>query len=120
MKRLPKEKVSLSVYVSPRCKKKLECLQQLYFIAERRFSLSEIVEEAIDLIYAAAYLGQDSRWWKWFFKAGSVFDTGEASRHGIDEALAAVQEKKAAAKEILSVPIDIKKNALEMLKGKKA
>ena len=56
MKRLPKEKISLSIYVSPKCKEKLECLQQLYFISGKRFSLSEIVEESINQIYGAAFL----------------------------------------------------------------
>lgn len=116
MKRLPKEKVSLSIYVSPKCKKKLECLQQLYFIADKRFSLSEIVEESVNMIYGAAYLCQDSVFWKAFFKVGKVLDTSEASRKGIDEVLAISQSKKAAAKEILSVPIDVKENVVEDFK----
>jgi len=64
-----------SVYVTPKCKGKLECLQQLYFIAGKRFSLSQIVEEAINTIYAAAYLCLDSVFWKGFFKVNKVLDS---------------------------------------------
>lgn len=116
MKRLPKEKISLSIYVSPKCKKKLECLQQLYFIADKRFSLSEIVEESVNIIYGAAYLCQDSAFWKAFFKVGKALETSDASKRGIDEVLAIIQTKKAAAKEILSVPVDVKKGMVDEFK----
>jgi len=52
MGKLPKGKVTLSVYVNPECKEKLECLQQLYFVAGKRFSLSELVEDSVNSTYA--------------------------------------------------------------------
>ncbi len=110
MKKPPnREKVSMSVYLSPKCKQKLECLQQLYFISNMRFSLSEIVEEGINAIYAAAYLCQNNKFWKTFFLAGKFLDPNESSCKGIDEVLDIIQKKPAAAKEILNVPIEVKK-----------
>lgn len=117
-KRLPKEKISLSIYVSPKCKQKLECLQQLYFIAGKRLSLSQIVEETINFIYGTAYFCQDSGLWRSFIRAMNAFETSDATSKGIDEVLSIVQSKPAAAKEILNVPVSLKENAKEAFKEK--
>lgn len=55
MKRLPKDKISLSIYVSKSTRKKLYNLQGMYFLAGKRFSLSLIVELFINVIYELAY-----------------------------------------------------------------
>ena len=84
MKRLPKDKISLSIYVSPECKEKLECLQQLYFIAGRRFSLSELVEDSVHISYAGAYLSQEGGFWKSLFRLNK-FINFEAFRLTLDK-----------------------------------
>ncbi|MBT3509872.1 MAG: hypothetical protein HN472_10075 [Nitrospina sp.] len=116
MGRLPKEKVALSIYVTPKCKEKLDCLQKLYAIGDRKFSLSQIVEEAIHSIYNTAYLCQDSSIWKVFFKTAQFIETSEATNKGMDEVLSIVQNKKAASKEVLNVPVSIKDNAKKEFK----
>ncbi len=108
-----REKVSMSLYLTPRGKQKLECLQQLYFVCGKRFSLSEIVEEAIGIIYAAAYLCQNSKFWRTYFLANRFVDSSEASTNGIDEVLDMVQKKPLAAKELLQVEINVKKNFVD-------
>ncbi|MBT3510885.1 MAG: hypothetical protein HN472_15225 [Nitrospina sp.] len=81
-------------------------------------SLSQIVEETINFIYNTAYLCQDSVFWKGFAKVGKLFDTSEATMKEIEEVLSIVQSKKAAAKEILHVPVSIKENVVEGVKEK--
>jgi hypothetical protein len=106
MGKLPKDKVTLSVYVSPKCKEKLECLQQLYFISGKRFSLSEIVEDSIHCNYAGAYLCQEGGFWRGFFRLNKLLNFG-AKEKGFDETLKVVDDKRAAVKEIMHVPLDI-------------
>lgn len=108
-----KEKVSMSLYLTPRGKQKLECLQQLYFVCGKRFALSEIVEEAIGVIYAAAYLCQNSKFWRTFFLASRFIESSEAASSGIDEVLDMVQKKPSAAKELLQVQIDVKRGFVD-------
>jgi len=108
-----KEKVSMSLYLTPRGKQKLECLQQLYFVCGKRFSLSEIVEESISVIYAAAYLCQNSKFWRTFFSASRFIESSEAATSGIDEVLDMVQKKPLAAKELLQVEINVKKSLVD-------
>jgi hypothetical protein len=115
MKRLPKDKVTLSIYVTPQCKEKLECLQQLYFIAGKRFSLSEIVEDSIHINYAAAYLSQEGGFWKRFFMLNKMINFG-AKDKGFAETLKVVEEKKAATREILKVPLEIPKDFKSVVK----
>lgn len=118
MKRLPKEKVALYVYVSPKCKEKLDCLSQLYRSAGRKFALGDIVEESINFIYAAAYLCQDSKFWKGFFRVGQVLDTSEASNQGINDVLNIVQKNKDIAKKLLTVPVSFRENLVKEFKRK--
>lgn len=116
MGRLPKEKVALSIYITPKCKEKLDCLQKLYAIGNRKFSLSQIVEEAIHAIYNTAYLCLDSTIWKVFFKTSQFIETSDATNKGMDDVLSIIQNKKAASKEILTVPVSIKDNAKKEFK----
>jgi hypothetical protein len=118
MGRLPKDKVTLSIYVSPNCKEKLECLQQLYFIAGKRFSLSQIAEETINMIYNVAFLCMDNKFWKGFFRVTKVLESSDATNHGIDEVLTIIQGKKAAAKEILKIPVSFNDQAVKAFKKK--
>jgi len=115
MGRLPKEKVALSIYVTPKCKEKLECLQQLYFIGGKKFSLSEIVEDSVHSNYNGAYLCQEGGFWKSFFKLNKFINFGGQGK-GFDETLKIVEEKKAATKEILKVPLDIPTNFKSIMK----
>lgn len=110
MGRLPKEKVALSIYVTPKCKEKLDCLQKLYAIGDRKFSLSQIVEECIGFIYGVAYLSQDSKFWKGIFKLFKVFSIDDALNEMITAVLRIVQDKKSAAREVLTVEVDVKEN----------
>jgi hypothetical protein len=109
-----KEKVVLSVYVSPRCKAKLECLQTLYSFAGKKFSLSSIVEDSIGYLYAGAYFCQNSKIWEGFFALGKLME-GEAANKGADEVIKIAKENKEVAKGILNIPIDIKKEAKKEL-----
>ena len=122
MAKLPKDKITLSIYVTPRCREKLECLQKLYNIAGKDFSLSKVVEDGIHLFYAAAYLCRDSWFWKGFFKVAKVLESGEATKEGLDEVLSIVQAKKHAANEVLTVDIKFKDNLVadvkKLFKGK--
>ena len=104
-----KEKVVLSVYVSPQCKEKLECLQKLYAFAGTKFSLSKIAEDSISYLYAGAYLCQKSKMWDGFFWIGKLMDN-EATNKGIDEVIKIAKDNKEVAKSILNVPIDIVEN----------
>jgi hypothetical protein len=113
MPQLPKDKVGLYVYVSPKCKEKLDCLSKLYRSAGRKFSLGDIVEESINIIYAAAYLCQDSKFWKGFFKVSKVLDTSEASNQGIDDVLTIIQKNKTSAKKLLKVPVNFRENLVK-------
>ncbi len=115
MKRLPKDKVTLSIYVTPKCKEKLECLQQLYFVAGKRFSLSELVEDSVHITYAGAYLCQDSGFWRVFFKLCKLLNFG-AQDKGLAEIVKIIKEKKAATKEILQVDLDIPKDFKSVVK----
>ena len=75
--------------------------------------MSEIVEEAISVIYAAAYLCQNSKFWRIFFSASRFIESSEAATSGIDEVLDMVQKKPLAAKELLQVQIDVKKGFVD-------
>jgi len=55
-RKLPDGKVGLHVYISPRCKEKLDCLSQLYRSAGRKFALGDIVEESINFIFVRAHV----------------------------------------------------------------
>lgn len=110
MGRIPKEKIILAIYVSPRCKEKLECLQNVYSLAGKRFSLSRIVEDSIDFIYGAVYLCQGSAFWKGFFSLYKLFSLEEGINSEINEVFKIIKDKKNALKEVLTVKIDLKKN----------
>ncbi len=102
------EKVVLSVYVSPRCKAKLDCLRTLYSFAGKKFSLSSIVEDSISYLYAGAYFCQNSKVWEGFFTLSKLLDN-EATNKGVDEVIKIAKANKEVAKGILNVQIDLKK-----------
>ena len=112
-----KEKVVLSVYVSPRCKAKLECLQKLYAFAGTRFSLSKIVEDSIGYLYTGAYLCQNNKLWEGFFSIGKILDN-EATNKGVDEVIKIAKENKEIAKSILNVPVNFGENVKKEIKKK--
>lgn len=118
MGRLPEGKIALSIYVTPKCKEKLDCLQRLYAIAGRSFSLSKIVEESINFIYNVAYLSMNNAFWNAFIKLLKLFIGEETLKEGISETLQIAKSKKSAAKEVLTVDIDIKKKFKEQIFGK--
>lgn len=97
MKRLPKNKVSLSVYVSAEARTKLHSLQQIYFIANNRWSLSNIVEFAIDLLYYITYFSQ--------FKTFKRKLKEAIGYKKLWELINPIGEKKEAAKEIMSIKL---------------
>lgn len=110
-----KEKVVLSVYVSPRCKAKLECLQTLYSYAGAKFSLSKIVEDSIGYLYAGAYFCQNSKIWEGIFTLGKLMES-EVANKGTDEVIKIAKENKEVAKAILNVPLDLKKQIKKKIK----
>ncbi len=108
----------MSIYVTPRCKEKLDCLQKLYAIGDRKFSLSQIVEECIGFIYGVAFLSQDGKFWKGIFKLFKLFSTDDALNDMIGDVMKIVQDKKSAAKEVLTVRVDVKGNLKREFGGK--
>lgn len=110
MGRLPEGKVALSIYVTPRCKEKLDCLQRLYAVAGRSFSLSKIVEESVNFIYNAAYLCLDNVFWTAFFQLFKILGYEDGLKEGVSETLKVVKSKRSAAEEVLTVPLAIKGN----------
>jgi hypothetical protein len=110
MKRMPKEKVALYVYVSPKVKEKLDCLSQLYRSAGRKFSLGDVVEESVSVIYAAAYFCQNSKLWESFFRVAKILDTSDANNQGITDVLTIIQKNKDIAKKLLTVPVSLREN----------
>ena len=68
------------------------------------------------MLYGAAYFCQDSWFWKGFFKVGRYIGSSGAESEGIDQVLSAIQEKKHAAKEVLTVKVDLKENAKEQVR----
>lgn len=108
MGRIPKEKIILTLYVSPRCKEKLACIQNAYSIAGRRFSLSVIVEDIVGFIYAALYLCQGSIFWKGFFKLYKIISMEDVLKSEINEVFKILEEKKHALREVLTVDLKVK------------
>ena len=53
------------------------------------------------------------KFWITFFKATNFIETAEGTKEGINEAIGIIQEKPAAAKEILRVPVSIKEKRHE-------
>jgi hypothetical protein len=103
-----KEKVVLSVYISPRSKAKLDCLRTLYSFAGKKFSLSSIVEDSIGYLYSGAYFCHNSKIWEGIFTLGKLVE-GEVANKGVAEVIKIAKENKEVAKAILNVPIDLKK-----------
>ncbi len=116
-KRLPKEKITLSLYINPKTREKLECLQQLNFIAGKRFSMSEIVEESINQRYGIAYYCLHDKFWIKFFKATNFIESSESAKEGINETIEIIEKKPAAAGEILKVQVSIKENFMKEFKS---
>jgi hypothetical protein len=112
-----KEKIVLSVYVSPKCKAKLECLQKLYAFAGTKFSLSKIVEDSIGYLYAGAYLCQKSKIWEGFFSVAQLLDN-DATNKGVDEVIKIAKENKEIAESILNVPVNFGENVKKEIKKK--
>jgi len=107
---MPKEKVALYVYVSPKTKEKLDCLSQLYRSAGRKFSLGDVIEESVAIIYATAYFCQDSKIWERFIRVAKLLDTSEANNQAIDDVLTIIQKNKDIAKKLLTVPVSLREN----------
>ncbi len=116
MRRLPKDKISLSIYVTPQCKEKLECLQQFYFLAGKRLSLSQIAEEAINTTYAMAYMSLEGPFWKKFFILIKYAGLGREDKE-IEETLDILERKNAVTRELLRVPLDTPKDFKSMVKN---
>lgn len=119
MGRLPKDKVALSIYVTPECKKKLDCLQKLYAIGDRKFSLSQIVEESINFLYFVAYFSQKNSFWSGFFGLFNKFLSEDALNEMVGNVLQVVKDKKSSAKEVLTVKVSFKGNWEKVKKKKK-
>lgn len=115
--RLPKEKVAFTIYVTPKCKEKLDCLQQLYTIAGKKFSLSKVVEGCIHYIYNAAYYSRNSSTFEVFYNLTNLIFPPDTANDGIQEVMGIVQKKKSAAKEVLTVKVEPFKDIFK--KGKK-
>lgn len=110
------EKIELFAYVTPKTKEKLDCLKNLYGVAGMKFSFSRVIEDAIGVLYAAAYLSQKNIFWEMFFQLGNMFES-EGVGEMIDKVLGVVKMKKLLTKEIMTVEIKVKDNFLEMLKS---
>lgn len=108
MGRLPEGKVALSIYVTPKCKEKLDCLQRLYVVVGKSFSLSKIVEDSINFIYAVAYLCMDNVFWTAFIHLFKVFTFDDSLKEGVSETLGIARSRKSAAEQVLTVPLEVK------------
>lgn len=110
------EKIELFAYVTPRTKEKLDCLKNLYGAAGMKFSFSRVIEDAIGILYIAAYLSQRSAFWEVFFQFGRVFES-EGVGEMVDKVLKVVKNKKLLTKEIMTVEIKLKDSLFELLKN---
>ena len=91
------EKIELFAYVTPRTKEKLDCLKNLYGVAGMKFSFSRVIEDAIGVLYAVAYLSQKNILWEVFFQFGKVFES-EGVGEMVDKVLGVVKNKKLLTK----------------------
>ena len=110
---MPKEKVALYVYVSPKTKEKLDCLSQLYRSAGRKFSLGDVIEESVAIIYATAYFCQDSKLWEGFVRVAKLLDTSDANNQAINDVLTIIQKNKDIAKKLLTVKVSLRENFMK-------
>jgi len=116
MGKLPKDKISLSIYVSSDAKDKLLCLQQIYFLSGKRFSISQIVQDSIEVNYAGVYLLQEGGFWRNLFMLNKFINFGARGK-GFDSILKIVESKKAAMKEILNIPLVKSKDFKSVVKA---
>ena len=108
MGRLPDGKVALSIYVTPKCKEKLDCLQRLYAVVGKSFSLSKIVEDSINFIYGVAYLCMDNVFWTAYAHLFKIVTYDESMKLGVSETLEIARSRKNAAQQVLTVPMEVK------------
>ena len=108
MGRLPEGKVALSIYVTPKCKEKLDCLQRLYAVVGKSFSLSKIVEDSINFIYAVAYLCMDNVFYTAYAHLFKFVTYDESMKAGVGETLEIARSRKSAAEQVLTVPLGVR------------
>ena len=108
MGRLPEGKVALSIYVTPKCKEKLDCLQRLYAVVGKSFSLSKIVEDSINFIYGIAYLCMENVFWTAYAHLFKIVTLDESMRAGVSETLEIARSRKSAVEQVLTVHLEVK------------
>ncbi len=116
MGRIPKDKETLTLYVSPECKEKLRCLQNLYLLANKKLSISGIVEDMVNFLYTVAYICQNNIFWRSFIKVVKFVSIDEKLKLEIANVLEIINDKSFDVKDVLTVPVDMKQRAKDVLK----
>ena len=116
MGRIPKDKETLTLYVSPECKEKLRCLQNLYLLANKKLSISGIVEDMVNFLYTVAYICQNNIFWRSFIKVVKFVSVDEKLKLEIANVLEIINDKSFDVKDVLTVPVDMKQRAKDVLK----
>ncbi len=116
MGRIPKDKETLTLYVSPECKEKLRCLQNLYLLANKKLSLSAIVEDMVGFLYSIAYICQNNIFWKAFIKLYQLVSVDSGLNSEITQLLKIIKDKSFDVKDVLTIPVDMKQRAKDVIK----
>ena len=116
MGRIPKDKETLTLYVSPECKERLRCLQNLYLLANKKLSISAIVEDMVGFLYNIAYICQNNIFWKSFIKLYQLLSVDSGLNSEISQLLKIIKDKSFDVKDVLTIPVDMKQRAKDVLK----
>jgi hypothetical protein len=116
MGRIPKDKETLTLYVSPECKEKLRCLQNLYLLANKKLSISAIIEDMVGFLYNIAYICQNNIFWKSFIKLYQLLSVDSGLNSEISQLLKIIKDKSFDVKDVLTIPVDMKQRAKDVLK----
>lgn len=115
MGRIPKNKETLTLYVSPECKEKLRCLQNLYLLANKKLSISAIVEDMVSFLYTVAYVCQNNAFWRTFIKLSQHLSVDKNLTLVINQVLEIIKDKSFDVKDVLTIPVDMVQRAKEVV-----